>query len=168
MTASTLTVPAGTSATSPPTGLTPEQIQQISASWEQIRPVQLQVASLFYGRLFQLDPSLRPLFRGDLQQQGHKLMAALDFVVTGLDRWPERLPAVQALARRHTSYGVQPAHYQTVGSALVWTLMQGLGQDENSPLISAWRVAYGLVASAMQDAAWPPQASAAEWQAQAG
>jgi hemoglobin-like flavoprotein len=147
--------------------MTPRQIELVRASWTQVQPVQVQVADWFYARLFELNPRLRALFRGDMQAQGRKLMAALDYVVTGLDCLGERLPEVQALARRHTHYGVQPADYDTVGQALLWTLSKGLDQAPTSEVIVAWQQAYALVAGAMQEAAWPANPAAPEWQAQA-
>lgn len=151
----------------PCAALTARQVRLVQISWQQVLPIQAQAAALFYGRLFELDPSLRPMFRNDAVEQGRKLMAALNIVVQGLDRLPELLPLVQQLGRRHVGYGVQPAHYDTVGQALVWTLAQGLGDTATDEVLQAWAQAYGCVADAMQQAAWPPSASGAEWQAQA-
>ena len=139
----------------------------VQASWQRVLPIRTQAAALFYERLFTLDPTLRPLFRGDVEHQGQKLIAALDFVVRGLSRMSETLPAVQQLARRHVGYGVQPAHYDTVGDALSWALAQGLGPAATSEVLQAWATAYRYVADAMIDASWPRSGQAAEWQAQA-
>lgn len=144
------------------------QITLLRRSWAQVQPAQAEVASLFYDRLFQLDPSLRALFHTDLEQQGRKLMAALSFVVEGLDDLPQRLPTVQALARRHAGYGVQPDHYDTVGRALLWTLQQGPGDAATDEVLQAWRQAYALISGVMIEAAWPAPLAATEWQAQAG
>lgn len=152
----------------PCAALTARQVRLVQISWQQVLPIQAQAAALFYGRLFELDGSLRPMFRSDAVEQGRKLMAALNIVVQGLDRLPEMLPLVQQLGRRHVGYGVQPAHYDTVGQALLWTLAQGLGDAATDEVLQAWAQAYGCVADAMQHAAWPPGASGAEWQAQAG
>lgn len=151
----------------PCAALSARQIRLVQISWQHVLPIDAQAAALFYGRLFELDPSLRPMFRNDAAEQGRKLMAALNIVVQGLDRLPELLPVVQQLGRRHVAYGVQPAHYETVGQALVWTLAQGLGDTATDEVLQAWAQAYGCVADAMQQAAWPPGASGAEWQAQA-
>lgn len=151
--------------------MTPHQIHLVQSTWQQVQPAAGPVATLFYRRLFDLDPALKPLFRGDMASQGAKLMAALDFVVQGLTELPQRLPVVQALARRHTGYGVQPRHYDTVGEALLWTLGQGLGNAATEEVLAAWALAYRTVATAMKEAAWPatPHAAptATEWAAQA-
>ena len=129
------------------------QIQSVQDSFEQVKPISDVAATLFYGRLFELDPSLRPYFKGDISEQKNKLMTALAFVVAGLDRPETILPAVQALGKRHVGYGVQDAHYETVGAALLWTLGQGLGDQFTSDVAEAWTAAYTLLAGVMQEAA---------------
>ena len=98
-------------------------------SFAQVMPIAETTAELFYGRLFELDPTLRPMFRGDMREQGRKLMQMLAVAVHGLDRLHEILPAVRAMGRRHAVYGVTDEHYDTVASALLWTLEQGLGEQ---------------------------------------
>lgn len=133
--------------------MTPEAVALIESSFEKVKPIAPQAAELFYGKLFDLDPSLRPLFKGDMAEQGRKLMATLGFVVAGL-RTPEKiLGAVADLGRRHVGYGVQDSHYDTVGAALLWTLEQGLGPDFTPETKSAWTEAYTLLASVMKNAA---------------
>jgi hemoglobin-like flavoprotein len=125
----------------------------IQASFQKVLPIADAAAELFYGRLFELDPSLRPMFRGDMTQQGKKLMATLKVVVMGLDRLDQLIPAVEALARRHVGYGVKDEHYETVGTALIWTLQKGLGDSFTPSVATAWVAAYGLVAGVMKAAA---------------
>lgn len=133
--------------------MTPEAVALIESSFEKVKPIAPQAAELFYGKLFDLDPSLRPLFKGDMAEQGRKLMATLGFVVAGL-RTPEKiLGAVADLGRRHVGYGVQDSHYDTVGAALLWTLEQGLGPDFTPETKAAWTDAYTLLASVMKNAA---------------
>ncbi|HEV8106673.1 MAG TPA: globin family protein [Burkholderiales bacterium] len=133
--------------------MTPHQIDLVQASWKQVLPVAETAAQMFYGRLFFLDPSLRPLFRGDLREQGQKVMAMLSFTVNGLARLDELVPTVKALGRRHAAYGVRAEHYYTVGAALLWTLEQGLGEAFTPAVREAWVAAYGVLANTMRDAA---------------
>ena len=133
--------------------MTPEQVQLVQRSFVKIAALGDQAAVLFYQRLFELDPALRPLFKGDLARQRSNLRSALVLVVGTLDRLEEILPAVSALGRRHAGYGVEPEHYATVGGALIWTLEQGLGAEFTAPLRRAWREAYGLLAWTMIAAA---------------
>lgn len=133
--------------------MTPHQIDLVQASWKQVLPVAETAAQMFYGRLFFLDPSLRMLFRGDLREQGQKVMAMISFTVNGLARLDQLVPTVKALGRRHAAYGVRPEHYYTVGAALLWTLEQGLGAAFTPAVRDAWVAAYGVLASTMRDAA---------------
>ena len=96
-------------------------------SFEKVKPIAADAAALFYGRLFEIAPEVKPLFKGDIKEQGKKLMTTLAVVVNGLDNLPSILPAASALAKKHVSYGVKPGHYAPVGAALLWTLERGLG-----------------------------------------
>ena len=91
--------------------MNPEQIMLVQASFVLVMPIADTAAALFYQRLFELDPSLRPMFRGDIQEQGRKLMTMLKLAVNGLTRLDQLVPAVQALGQRHARYGVRDEHY---------------------------------------------------------
>ena len=131
--------------------MTPEQTVLVQKSFEQVLPIADVAADLFYGRLFELDPSLRPLFRGDMKEQGRALMSMIKVAVAGLDN-PERIvPAVQSLGRRHATYGVTDAHYDTVAAALLWTLEQGLGEAFTAEVKGAWVEVYTILATTMKD-----------------
>jgi hemoglobin-like flavoprotein len=129
--------------------MTPEQVALIQDSFRKVLPVQTLAAAWFYGRLFELDPSLRPLFCGDMNKQGRKLMDALDVVVENLDDIESLLPGIRNLGRRHARYGAQAQHFETVGQALILTLEEVLGEDFTDDTREAWTVAYGLLASTM-------------------
>ncbi len=133
--------------------MTPEQVALVQSSWESVKPISEQAAELFYGRLFELDPDARALFKGDMQEQGRKLMVMITTAVNGLTRLEEIVPAVQALGVRHAGYGVTEAQYDTVGSALLWTLGQGLGDAFTEEVETAWATTYGILASTMKEAA---------------
>jgi hemoglobin-like flavoprotein len=133
--------------------MTPVQIELVQASWARVQPIAEPAAEMFYNRLFALDPSLRPLFRGEMKEQGRKLMSMIAFAVNGLRRLEALVPGVQALGRRHAGYGVRDEHYATVGSALLWTLEQGLGSAFTPQVREAWAAAYNLLAGTMRDAA---------------
>jgi hemoglobin-like flavoprotein len=133
--------------------MTPHGKQLVQESWALVSPISEVAAGLFYGRLFELDPSLRPLFKGDITEQGRKLMQTLAVVVKGLDNLDGLVPAVEALGRRHGGYGVQDSHYDTVASALLWTLERGLGEAFTPEVRDAWVEAYTLLATVMKRAA---------------
>jgi len=133
--------------------MTPEEITLVQSTWAQVVPIKEQAAALFYGRLFELDPSLKPLFKGAMKAQGQKLMAMIATAVGGLTQPDAILPAVQDLGRRHVGYGVRAPHYDTVGAALLWTLEQGLGPAFTPETRQAWAKTYDLVAGVMKEAA---------------
>jgi hemoglobin-like flavoprotein len=133
--------------------MTPEQVVLIKESWQKVVPIQSTAAELFYGKLFELDPSLKPLFKGNMTEQGAKLMKMINTAVNGLDKLETIVPAVQDLGKRHVDYGVKDEHYDTVGAALLWTLEQGLGDDFTPDTKAAWAMVYGVLADTMKQAA---------------
>jgi hemoglobin-like flavoprotein len=136
-------------------GMTDEQKRLVRESFQLMRPVSDLAGELFYHRLFKIDPALRALFRGDLRQQGQKLMQMVAVVVSGLDRMEQLMPAVEDLGRRHATYGVRDDHYDTVGAALVWTLERCLAAAFTSEVKAAWSELYGQLATSMKRAAAP-------------
>lgn len=133
--------------------MTPRQIALVQESWDDVLGVAETAAQLFYLRLFALDPSLRPMFKGEMREQGRKLIAMMSVAVNGLTRIETLVPVIEALGRRHAGYGVQDEHYATVASALLWALEKALGVLFTTDVKDAWTAGYGLLASAMQSAA---------------
>lgn len=140
--------------------MTPDQVKAIQESFAKVTPISEQAAALFYGRLFEVDPALKPLFHGDMKDQGRKLMATLAVVVNNLNNLGAVLPVASALAKRHVAYGVTPAHYTPVGEALLWTLQQGLGAMWTPELAAAWAAAYGVLSEYMIAEAYGRSAAA--------
>ena len=132
--------------------MTPRQIELVQNSFHNVLPIADAAANLFYTRLFELDPSLRTLFRSDMKEQGRKLMDTLRAVVANLRSLDRLLPGLQAMARRHAGYGVKASDYATVCHALVDTLRKGLGVEFTREVESAWLAAYTILADTMIDA----------------
>ena len=133
--------------------MSPEQKALVQSSFAKVAPIADQAADLFYDRLFTLDPSLRPLFKPDMREQKRALMGMLAVAVAGLDRLEALVPAVRQLGALHAGYGVKDEHYATVGSALIWTREQGLGDDVTPETRGAWLAVYTVLAETMKDAA---------------
>src|SRR5215204_5055372 len=148
--------PAGVGAAGMEKTMDDEQIRLVQESFGQVAPIAEAAAGIFYARLFELDPGLRALFKGDMKEQGHKLMQMLGLAVKGLERPEQLLPAVRALGARHAAYGVRDKDYDTVGQALLWTLGQGLGDAFTPEVEAAWVAVYAALAATMQDAASAP------------
>jgi len=125
----------------------------VQGTFAQVAPIADVAAELFYGRLFEIAPELRPMFRGDMKEQGRKLMQMLAIAVKGLDRLHEILPAVRKMGRRHAAYGVRDEHYDTVATALLWTLEKALGDGFTPEVKSAWVSVYTVLATAMKSGA---------------
>jgi len=133
--------------------MTPEQVNLIKTSWSKVVPISEAAAEIFYGKLFDLDPELKPLFKGDMKEQGRKLMAMINTAVNGLDKLDAIVPAVQELGKRHVAYGVKDEDYDTVGTALIGTLEIGLDKAFTDDVKEAWVTVYTVLATTMKDAA---------------
>ncbi len=129
--------------------MTPADVALVKSSFDKVKPIASDAAALFYGRLFEIAPEVKPLFTGDIKEQGKKLMTTLAVVVNGLDNLPSILPAASALAKKHVTYGVSAAHYTPVGAALLWTLEKGLGSAWTPQLAAAWTGAYTTLSDFM-------------------
>jgi hemoglobin-like flavoprotein len=130
--------------------MTATQIELVQTTFKTVQTISAEAARLFYARLFEIDPSLRPMFRGDMEEQGRKLMQMLGAAVGSLHRLEEVILAIEALGRRHASYGVRHEHYATVAAALLWTLHRGLGAAFTPEVADAWVAMYEVVTAAMQ------------------
>ena len=134
--------------------MTPDQKALVKTTWSLVVPIADTAASLFYGRLFEIDPSTRPMFEStDMPEQRKKLMQALATVIGGLDNLAPLIPVLETLGRKHVAYGVLDKHYDSVGTALLWTLEQGLQTAWTPPVQDAWIAAYTAVAGVMRNAA---------------
>ncbi|WP_455196392.1 globin family protein [Kaarinaea lacus] len=133
--------------------MTPEQKDLVQTTFADVVPIADTAAKLFYGKLFELDPELKSLFKGDMEEQGRKLMKIIATAVNGLDRLDEIVPVVEDLGKRHVGYGVKDKDYNTVGAALLWTLKQGLDSSFTPEVEEAWTVVYTLLADTMKNAA---------------
>ena len=132
--------------------LTPTEIALVQASFRKVVPMAEQAAALFYARLFELDPASRSLFRGNMHENGCKLMAMLARAVAALSDLDNLLPLVRSLGARHGKYNVLEEHYASVGAALLWTLQKGLGAEFTPAVSDAWSNTYTLLANVMIEA----------------
>lgn len=129
------------------------QVQLVRETFSAIEPVASQVAALFYRHLFLEDPTLRPLFRGDMAAQGQRLMTMIGSAVELLERPDLLMPVLRQLGARHVRYGVDEAHYTTVGVALLRTLQEGLGSAFTAEVRDAWGAVYGVISGTMIEGA---------------
>jgi nitric oxide dioxygenase len=140
--------------------MTPSQVSLVQDSFAKVVPIADQAAVIFYDRLFDIAPQVKPLFKGDMARQRRALMGTLGVVVNGLSNLPSVLPAASALAKKHVTYGVEASHYPVVGAALLWTLEKGLGEAWTPDVAAAWTDAYGTLSGYMVSEAYGQQAAA--------
>jgi hemoglobin-like flavoprotein len=129
---------------------TMKQIELVQRTFAVVAPLADDVAALFYRRLFEIDPSLQSMFKGDMVAQRRKLMVMLTAAVKGLPRLDRLVPVLQDLGRRQAEYGVIDGQYETVGEALLWTLERGLGPEFTPEVRDAWTTVYGVLAATMK------------------
>lgn len=133
-------------------------ITLVQESFEKVKPIAGPAAEIFYSKLFELDPALKPLFptdkEGAMVEQGNKLMTMLGAAVAGLSNLDALIPVLKNLGEKHVGYGVKQPHYDTVGAALLGTLEAGLGDDFTPEVKEAWTSVYGTMSSVMIGAAY--------------
>jgi hemoglobin-like flavoprotein len=133
--------------------MTPDQVKLVQESFTKVEPIAAQAGDMFYARLFEIAPEVRPMFPADITAQRDKLLQMLSTAVNNLHQVEMIIPAVEELGKRHVGYGVQDAHYDKVGEALIWTLEKGLGDAFTPPVKEAWVETYGTLAGVMKGAA---------------
>jgi nitric oxide dioxygenase len=111
------------------------------------------VVRLFYGRLFELAPQVRPLFKTEIGEQSRRLGEMLNMIVDALDRFDELRPVLAELGRRHVEYGARPEHYEVLRSALMWAFGNALGVQFDRETRTAWESLIGIVSAEMLAAA---------------
>ena len=131
------------------TGLSTDDIERVRDSFDRIWPISTQTAGLFYDRLFEIAPEVRPLFRRDIDEQKRKFISTLAVIVGSLDNTTKLVALTDHLARQHGTFGVRPAHYAIVGEALLWSLERGLGDAWTPSVAASWSKAYGVISAFM-------------------
>lgn len=132
-------------------------ITLVQESFEKVKPIAATAAEIFYSKLFELDPDLKPLFpTGEeaMKTQGNKLMTMLAAAVAGLSNLEALIPVLQNLGKKHVEYKVVPSHYNTVGAALLGTLSTGLGDDFTPEVKEAWTSVYTTMSTVMIEASY--------------
>jgi len=140
--------------------MTPQQVHLIRKSFAELSRHDHVAALVFYRRLFEIDPGLRPLFKNDIEEQSRKLLEMLAVLIAMLERPLGLELELKAMGLRHAGYGVRDEHYATVGGALLDMLAEVLGAKFTPEVREAWTLLYGAVESLMKEGA--AQADAAE------
>ena len=133
--------------------MTSEQKTLVKESWKKVIPISEQAAEMFYNKLFETYPEVKPYFKGDMKEQGKKLMQLISLAVNGLDNLEPLLEPIKDLGKKHVEYGVKEEDYAKVGASLLWTLEQGLQEEFTPEVKEAWTLTYGAVAEVMTQGA---------------
>jgi hemoglobin-like flavoprotein len=131
--------------------ITLQQKQLIRISFECVQEYSYTLTKLFYGRLFELQPATRLMFRNSIEEQSRKLLDTLAIVINALDDFECLRPMLAELGRRHVTYGVQAEHYEIVRTALLWALAQALEQEFDAETRAAWDHMLRAISAAMLD-----------------
>ena len=129
-----------------------EQVKLLRDTFKAIEPMAQETGDMLYNKLFEIDPSLQPLFKGDLKTQARMVITAIGLAVSGLGKPEDLQDQVKSLGTRHVNYGVQPRDINTFGAALIWALEQSLGPAFTPEVKEAWIAAYGVLSVAMRRA----------------
>lgn len=133
--------------------MTPEQAELVERSFVKLGPVTSELGEVFYGKLFEIEPGLRSLFRGGTGEQSMRLIHILAYIVSHLRAPRELAQLVRELGRRHVSYGVKFVDYAPFKQALMATLSERLGAEWTEATAHAWAATYDMVAREMRGGA---------------
>jgi len=133
--------------------VTPAEVALVRESFKAMLHRREELAAAFYARLFEVAPQVRPMFTGDLKEQGRKLMTTIASVVGSLDRFDDIRASVIDLGAHHAHIGARPEHYGVVGDALLWAMERELGPAFTPETKSAWARAYSTLAATMMGGA---------------
>src|ERR1035437_71563 len=113
----------------------------VKSTFEELRPIPKGAGLTFYGRLFELDPALRPLFGNNLESQAAMFVTALSVSVLGLAEQGFVPGSVRELGGRDARYA---------GGGAFFAL---LGERFTPEVREAWSEAYETLAAAMKQSA---------------
>ena len=133
--------------------ITPQQKELVKKTWVMVVPIADTAAELFYGRLFELEPDYKAMFKNDMTEQGKKLMKTINIAVEALDNLEPLIPVLKQMGANHVGYGVKDRDYNVVGAALLWTLEKGLGEAFTDEVRNAWGAVYEVLATVMKEGA---------------
>ncbi len=130
--------------------MTPEQVHLIRKSFAELSRHEHIAALVFYRRLFEIDPNLQRLFKGDIEEQSKKLLEMLGVLIAMLERPLGLELELKAMGLRHAGYGVKDEHYAMVGRALLDMLAETLDRGFTPEVREAWTALYGAVEAVMK------------------
>jgi hemoglobin-like flavoprotein len=129
-------------------------LEALETSFDIVAPRGDDLMDVFYARLFDAAPAVRPLFAStDLRRQKAMLLGALVLVRKSLRDLDAIVPALHKLGARHVRYGARAEHYPVVAAVLIASMAEIAGPAWRPRHEQAWAAALGVVAGAMLEGA---------------
>jgi len=129
-------------------------LEALETSFDIVAPRGDDLMDVFYARLFDAAPAVRPLFAStDLRRQKAMLLGALVLVRKSLRDLDAIVPALHKLGARHVSYGARAKHYPVVAAVLIASMAEIAGPAWRPHHERAWNAALTVVAGAMLEGA---------------
>ena len=103
----------------------------------------------FYQRMFRLNPELKNIFNMANQANGRQQFALFNAIAAyakNIDNLGALSEVVERVAHKHTSFFIQPEHYDIVGHHLIETLRELAPEAFTPDVEQAWVEAYGALA----------------------
>ncbi len=103
----------------------------------------------FYKRMFTHNPEVAAFFNPTNQHAGLQqkaLAAAICAYAANIDNLATLGGAVELIAQKHASYRISAEQYPIVGSNLLASIREVLGEGATDEIINAWGEAYGMLA----------------------
>jgi len=129
--------------------LTPKTIQIVKSTASAVANHAEAITTRFYHLMFSGNPEVRAYFNAAHQHSGGQqraLAGAICAYAANLDNLDALGPAVELIAQKHCSLGIQPYHYPIVGKHLLAAIKDILGDSATEEVIAAWSEAYGFLA----------------------
>lgn len=104
----------------------------------------------FYQRMFLHNPELKDIFNMTNQHSGRQqfaLFSAIAAYAKNIDNLSVLTETVERVAHKHTSFFIQPEHYNIVGHHLIETLRELAPAAFTPEVEQAWTEAYGVLAN---------------------
>lgn len=130
----------------------PGVVERLRTSYAQLRRKELDFARVFYAKLFEAAPGVRPMFPSDLELQSRKLTMALDAIVANLENPEANSHMLAEMGRRHAGYGAVPEHYHLVVETMIASMRDVLCEAADEKVFDEWRTALRLISKQMIDA----------------
>lgn len=127
----------------------PQTLDIIKATVPVLRTHGEALTTLFYQRMFENNPEVKPYFNPAHQHNGSQqqaLATAICAYAENIDNPAALSAAVELIAQKHASLGIKPEHYPIVGQNLLLAIKELLGEDASDDIIDAWADAYQALA----------------------